>query len=145
MTRPFLNRRRLNIILHWTFALMLLSMIKGGSDAVWLRWAFVIVGAIWVITAAVKGVLARPGPKLTGFLRDNFKALHVALYVLIAFSVVINAAALLGLAPKSLAFTSLLWVLAAGTFHALFHLWRHSALYDNALRMIFPRRWHKYL
>ena len=140
-----MTRRALNIALHWSFALVLLAMIKGGSDAVWLRWVFVALGAAWVGIAVLKGVLAKPGPKLTGFLRDRFTALHIGLYALITLSVVINALALLGLAPKDMAFTSLLFVLAAATFHALFHIWRHCALYDNALRMIFPKSWHKYL
>lgn len=140
-----MTRRQLNITLHWAFALMLLSMIKGGSDAALLRWAYVIVGAIWVGIAAAKGILAKPGPKLTGILRRGFAAMHWGLYGLIGISVVINALALLNLMAKSAAFTSLLLVLAAATFHALFHLWRHAALYDNALRMIFPKSWHKYL
>lgn len=140
-----MTRRALNIALHWFFALVLLAMIKGGTDAIWLRWVYVGLGAAWVGIVVLKGVLAKPGPKLTGFLRDSFKALHIGFYALIAFSVAINAFALLGLAQKDMAFTSLLLVLAAATFHALFHVWRHCALYDNALRMIFPKSWHKYL
>lgn len=140
-----MTRRTLNIALHWSFALMLLSMIKGGSDAVLLRWTYVIVGAIWVGIAIAKGILAKPGPKLKGLLRRSFAAVHWGLYAIIGTSVVINALALLNLAPKQLAFTSLLVVLTAATFHAVFHLWRHAALYDNALRMIFPPSWHKYL
>jgi len=66
-----MTRRALNIALHWSFALVLLAMIKGGTDAVWLRWVFVAFGAAWVCIAVVKGVLAKPGPKLTGFLRDR--------------------------------------------------------------------------
>ena len=140
-----MTRRRLNILLHWTFFLMLLAMIKGGTDAVWLRWAYVAVGVVWVSVAAVKGVLARPGPKLSGVLRDSFRIGHAAIYGVIALSVVINAGALLGWAAKDLAFSSLLWVLTVGIFHALFHFWRHNVLYDNALRMISPKFAHKYL
>ena len=140
-----MTRRRLNILLHWSFFMMLLAMIKGGTDAVWLRWAYVVLGGLWVGTAAIKGVLAKPGPKLTGILRQSFKLMHVGLYLLIAISVLVNAAALLEWASKDSAFTSLLVVLVAGTFHALFHFWRHNVLFDNALRMISPKFSHKYL
>ena len=140
-----MTRRRLNILLHWSFFMMLLAMIKGGTDAVWLRWAYVVLGGLWVGTAAIKGVLAKPGPKLTGILRQSFKLMHVGLYLLIAISVLVNAAALLDWANKDSAFTSLLVVLVAGTFHALFHFWRHNVLFDNALRMISPKFSHKYL
>lgn len=124
---------------------MLLAMIKGGTDAVWLRWAFVAIGGLWVCVSLAKGVLAKPGPKLTGLLRRSFTAAHAAIYAVVSASVVINAAALLGWATKDLAFTSLLVVLTAGTFHAIFHFWRHNVLYDNALRMITPKFAHKYL
>lgn len=140
-----MTRRRLNILLHWTFFMMLLAMIKGGTDAAWLRWAYVLVGGVWVGTAAVKGILAKPGPKLEGVLRGSFKLMHAGLYALIALSVLSNAAALLGVASKDAAFTSLLIVLVAGTFHGIFHFWRHNVLYDNALRMISPKFSHKYL
>lgn len=140
-----MTRRRLNIALHWTFFMMLLAMIKGGTDAVWLRWAYVLLGGLWVGAAVVKGILAKPGPKLQGILRDSFKLMHAGLYALIALSVFINAAALLNILSKEAAFTSLLVVLVAGTFHAIFHFWRHNVLYDNALRMISPKFSHKYL
>lgn len=140
-----MTRRRLNILLHWTFFMMLLAMIKGGTDAVWLRWAYVLLGALWVGTAAVRGIRAKPGPKLEGVLRSTFTIAHASLYALIAFSIVINAGALLGWASKDAAFTSLLVLLVAGTFHALFHFWRHNVLRDNALRMISPGFMHKYL
>ncbi len=140
-----MTRRRMNILLHWTFFLMLLAMIKGGTDAIWLRWAFVVVGVVWVGTALVKGIHAKPGPKLTGVLRRSFKLAHAGLYVMISFSVLLNAAALIDWASKEFAFTSLLLVLAAGTLHALFHFWRHNVLFDNALRMISPTFAHKYL
>lgn len=140
-----MTRRRANVVLHWTFFLMLLAMIKGGTDAVWLRWAYVGVGTLWVGIAVAKGVLAKPGPKLQGILRDSFRIGHAAIYAIVAISVAVNAAALLGWVAKDLAFTALLWVLTVGTFHALFHFWRHNVLFDNALRMILPSFAHKYL
>ena len=140
-----MTRRRLNILLHWSFVLMLLAMIKGGTDAVWLRWVYVVVGAIWVGTAVAKGVHAKPGPKLQGVLRTTFTMAHAGIYAMVTLSVLINASALLGLVSKDAAFTSLLILLVIGTFHALFHFWRHNVLRDNALRMISPRFMHKYL
>ncbi|MEL6573681.1 MAG: hypothetical protein AAFQ64_18660 [Pseudomonadota bacterium] len=140
-----MTRRRLNILLHWSFVLMLLAMIKGGTDAIWLRWVYVAVGAIWVGTAVAKGVHAKPGPKLVGVLRATFTMAHAGIYAVVTLSVLMNAGARLGLASKDAAFTSLLILLVIGTFHALFHFWRHNVLRDNALRMISPRFMHKYL
>ena len=36
-----------------------------------------------------------------------------------------------------------LGVVAGG--HALFHIWRHYRLHDNALRIMVPQRFHRYL
>ena len=35
--------------------------------------------------------------------------------------------------------------LAAGALHAVFHLWRHTTLNDNALHMILPKLMHRIL
>jgi len=37
-----------------------------------------------------------------------------------------------------------IWV-GIGAFHGLFQFWRHMALYDGALRLIFPNFIHKVL
>ena len=41
------DRRGLVIALHWASAILLLAMVKGGSAAPGLRWAFVAIVAVW--------------------------------------------------------------------------------------------------
>ncbi len=139
------SRRALTITLHWALFLMLLAMIKGGTAAEPLRWAFVAGGGLWVGMAVLRGLLGRPGPKLTGLARSSFAPMHWAMYALLAAAVVLNATALLALTPQVWAWNSLLVLLVAATFHAIFHLWRHTALNDGALRMMTPKAMHKHL
>lgn len=140
-----MSRRGLTIWLHWGVFMMILAMIKGGSSAEVLRWAFVLTGTIWVGLALARGLLGRPGPKLTGTARAAYPWIHRGLYALLAISVAVNGAALLGWAGKDTAWNTLLVLLAAGALHGLFHFWRHTALYDGALMLMSPRFMHKYL
>ena len=131
--------------LHWGLFLVLLAMIKGGTAEPWVRWAYVALAALWVGLALAFGPQARPGPKLTGTTRRLFTPAHWALYALVAATALLNAAELLHLIAPGPAWVSLLVLLSAGAFHAIFHVWRHAALYDNALRTILPRALHRYL
>jgi cytochrome b561 len=133
------------MLLHWSVALMLLMMVKGGAAAPALRWTFVAAGGLWVGLALIKGLQGRPGPKLTGAARAAFVPFHILVYATLALTVALNGAALLGWTSDSAAWTALLALLALATFHAIFHLWRHTALNDGALRVMMPRIWHKYL
>ena len=110
-----------------------------------IRWAFVLAGGLWVGLALVKGLRARPGRKLQGPLRTAFRPVHWALYALLAATVALTLASLIGLAPTLWAWNALLVLLVAGTFHAILHLWRHTTLMDGALRTITPRAFHKHL
>lgn len=138
-------RRRATILLHWSVFMMLLAMVKGGSADVLLRAGFVGAGGVWLGMAALRGMLGRPGPKLTGALRAAYPWMHRGLYGCLALAVAANGAALAGLGGLDLAWNSLLVLLVAGTFHGLFHFWRHNVLYDNALRLMTPRFMHKIL
>ncbi len=140
-----MTRRGLTIWLHWGVVMMILAMIKGGSSAEVLRWAFVLTGAVWVGLAVVRGLLGRPGPKLTGAARAAYPWMHRGLYGVLAISVAANGAALMGWVDKDAAWNSLLVLLAAGAPHGLFHFWRHTALYDGALRLMSPRFMHRLL
>ena len=140
-----MTRRRLTIILHWSTLLLLLMMVKGGTSDVVLRWLFVICGAVWIALALVRGMMCKPGPKLQGKLRAAYPWMHRGMYALLGVAVVLNASALVGLAPHDTGWTALLLLLAAATFHGIFHFWRHNALYDGALRVMTPRFVHKYL
>jgi superoxide oxidase len=138
-------RRRATIVLHWSVFMLLLAMIKGGSAEPALRWAFVGAGAIWLVLTLRYGLLGKAGPKLQGGLRRAYPWMHRGLYACLAVAVGANAAALQGYLADRIAWNSLLVLLGAGTFHGLFHFWRHNVLYDNALRMILPRFMHKIL
>ena len=140
-----MTQRRLTILLHWSLFMLLLAMIKGGSANEILRWVYVGTGAVWLGLTTMRGMLGRPGPKLQGALRAAYPWMHRGMYAVLAFSVAANAAALMGWASLDLAWNSLLALLIAGTFHGLFHFWRHNVLYDNALRMMLPRFMHKIL
>lgn len=133
------------ILLHWTVFMLLWIMVKGGEGAEGIRWAFVVAGAIWIGMTLARGMMARPGPKLQGAFRRWFRTMHAGVYALMAVAVVLNATALLDLTPLRWAWNSLLALLGVGTIHGIFHLWRHTALNDGALRMITPRFWHKHL
>ena len=140
-----MTRRGLFIALHWFVVLLVLMLVKGGSDLPTLRWVFVLAAGLWVAMSLSGGMLGRPGPKLTGLARAAFRPIHLGLYALLGAAAAVNAAALLGYATAQSAGLSLLILVFAGTFHAIFHLWRHTTLYDGALRMMTPRIWHKYL
>lgn len=138
-------RRRLTILLHWSILMLILVMIKGGTSAPLVRWAFVIGGTVWVGMALAKGMLGKPGPKLQGSLRAAYPWMHRGMYLLLGLAVVLNAAALVGLMPHDTGWIALLVLLTAGTFHGLFHFWRHNVLFDGALRVMMPRFLHKIL
>lgn len=140
-----MTQRRLTIILHWSLFMLLLAMIKGGSANEILRWVYVGAGTLWLAMTAAKGMLGKPGPKLQGALRQAYPWMHRGMYAVLAGSVGVNAAALLGWVSLDLAWNSLLVLLFAATFHGLFHFWRHNVLYDNALRLMMPRFMHNIL
>lgn len=140
-----MTRRRLTILLHWSVLMLVLIMVKGGTADVVVRWVFVLAGGLWVAIALVKGMMGKPGPKLQGGLRAAYPWMHRGMYGLLAVSVVLNAGGLLGWVANEAAWISLLVLLAAATFHGLFHFWRHNALYDGALRVMTPRFMHKML
>ncbi len=140
-----MTQRRVTILLHWSVLMLVLAMVKGGTSAVFLRWAFVIAGGLWLAMVLVKGMMCKPGPKLQGPLRAAYPWMHRGMYLVLGVTVGLNAAALLGFAPHDTGWTALLVLLAAGTFHGLFHFWRHNVLFDGALRVMAPRFMHKIL
>lgn len=124
---------------------MVLAMIKGGSAATGLRWAFVVAGAIWIATLLRSGMLGKPGPKLTGLFRTAYPWMHYGMYALLGIAVIANGLDLVGRGTDAFAWNSLLVLFVASIFHSIFHLWRHTTLNDGALRMMTPKIWHKYL
>lgn len=138
-----MTRRRLIIAAHWSIAFLLaVLLIKGPGAPGWLVWLFASVAMVWVANYVIgRGPMGKPGPKLTGWLPMVYRIQHHALYISLAiltFFVITNlGATATGRALKVLLFLGLL--------HGLFHLWRHTALFDGALCKITPRFVHKVL
>ncbi|WP_108815316.1 hypothetical protein [Loktanella sp. Alg231-35] len=140
-----MTQRRLTILLHWSVLMLVLIMLKDGTSALLVRWAFVIGGAFWVGMALTRGMMCKPGPRLQGPLRKSYRWMHRGLYVILAMTVVLNGSALIGWLPRNTGWNALLILLTAGTLHGLFHFWRHNVLFDGALRVMAPRFVHKIL
>jgi len=120
-------------------------MVKGGTSEHWVRWTFVICVALWVGIAATNGLIGKAGPKLGPTTRALYPWMHRAIYLALGISAALNAAELMGWITAGPAWLSLLVLLCIGAFHGIFQFWRHTALYDNALRLITPNFAHKYL
>ena len=141
-----MTRRSLIVVLHWGVFFLILTMVKGGVSTPWVLWLFVAAVALWGGSALVFGLLGKAGPKLSPPLKRAYPWMHRTLHILLALTAVAIALRLLDRPlPYLDAWVMLLVTLAAGTFHGLFHFWRHTALYDRALHLITPRFMHKWL
>ena len=133
-----------------------------------LALIFVSLSLAWFADLMRRGLASRPGPKLTGRLRSLHRAMHLTLIWGLFFvaltgfllgltsPVLLKAGGFLPIAPPLGLRTAndivglvhiiefyALGVVAAG--HAGFHIWRHYRLRDNALRIMAPKKLHKYL
>lgn len=133
-----------------------------------LALVFVSLSLAWTADLMRRGLASRPGPKLRGWLRPAHRWLHLTLIwglFFVAFTgfllgltstVLLKAGGFLPIAPPLGLRTAnqiigtvhivqfyALGVVAGG--HALFHIWRHYRLHDNALRIMVPQRFHRYL
>ena len=141
------RRASITWILHWTAALSLLFLLSV-DDRIHgaLGWVFVVSGGAMVVLWLVKGVQNGPGPALTGPLRAAHPWLSRAMYMLLGWAALWLGLSSLGVAmPGPQPRTLLLALGAAAMAHGIFHLWRHTALFDGALRRMTPRPLHKYL
>lgn len=129
---------------------------------------FVTLALIWTGWMLKSGLQSRPGPKLQGWARRLHRPLHLTLVwglFVVAFGGFLlgvtasfqmkaggivpigvpldkpQAHALIGLAHIYQFYG--LAVVVAG--HAAFHIWRHIKLRDNALRIMAPAVFHRYL
>ncbi|MEL7099598.1 MAG: hypothetical protein AAGM84_12285 [Pseudomonadota bacterium] len=133
-----MTRRRATILLHWlTFTLLILLIAGGGA---WLAWAFVACALAFSLLALSFGLMSGPGPKLTGAVRAAHPWMHRAMYIGAAGVAALTARALWTGTPMP--DRALMILLAAASLHGIFHLWRHTALGDGALRRITPRALH---
>ena len=133
-------RRTTTITLHWLSLLLLVLLVAGGPLPA-LAWAFGLVGLALCATAVFCGLMNGPGPKLDGALRMAHPWLSRVMYAALA---AIAAATLwhVALGPVAGITQWHFYLLSASSLHAIFHLWRHTALGDGALRRITPAALH---
>ncbi len=138
-------RRQITVTAHWTLVVLLMILISDAEAAAW-HWAFAAAGLAMVATALIHGLMSGPGPKLQGMLRGLHPWFNRLMYLLLAC---VTVAAILnqisGITPWWPMKTWYLILTAAMSFHAVFHLWRHTALNDGALLRITPRNFHNIL
>ena len=129
---------------------------------------FVTLALIWTVLYLRKGLASRPGPKLPPWARLTHKVMHHTIIwglFLVAFggfllsltsNVILWAGGILPIAPAmglphandivgKLHTYQFYGLAILVIFHALFHLWRHTALRDNALRIMTPKVLHRFL
>ena len=133
-----------------------------------LGLVFVTACLGWTADYLRRGLASRPGPKLPPWARRVHQWMHRALIwglfgvALTGFGLgltaprLLKAANLVPVAPpldlprandligKIHIFEFYLLAVIAGA-HALFHLWRHLSLRDNALRIMAPKCLHRFL
>lgn len=127
-----------------------------------------IVVGVWTIQYLRHGLLAKAGPKIPALIKPYFGLMHKFFYYLVPIMVLTGALA--GFAAPFVIYAfdifpinpgfgtkglhnffedvheivfNILTIAIVG--HAAFHIWRHFGLKDNALRIIMPKRLHKYL
>ncbi len=135
-------RRRATILLHWSAFVLLVLLMAGGPTPV-IAWAFITVAALKCTLALTLGLMNRPGPKLEGPARTLHPWQSRAMYALLAFTAFATWRHLTGTPLPGPTLAELYFYLfATGWLHGIFHLWRHTALRDGALRRITPRAMH---
>ncbi|MBF9031976.1 hypothetical protein HKCCE3408_16375 [Rhodobacterales bacterium HKCCE3408] len=135
--------RRLHKTAHWTQFGLLLGMISIQEvTAGWVApYAAVALG--WPVLAAIRGLYTRPGPKLSPGLKILHRWHHIALYAGVFVSGILAALWLTGREVPLQYWLFILFMVSLA--HGMFHLWRHTALLDGALRIILPTALHKHL
>ncbi len=141
-------RRLVTQVLHWVTGVLLVFLLSV-DDRIYgaLGWSFVFSGGVLCLLGLGLGLMNKdPGPALQGALRWAHPWLSRAMYVLLGWAVIALAFGALGYQLPGPSARALLLILSAAALgHAIFHLWRHTALCDGALRRIVPHVFHKYL
>ncbi|WP_299738625.1 hypothetical protein [uncultured Roseobacter sp.] len=130
-------------VLHWTALAFVVAALFYGNVPV-VKWGLLATAVLWSVGYGSFGLLCTPGPVLTGILRKGFAPLHIAMLILLD----VTALMLLNADPGPLTGalrTVTVLTLGAGLLHGIFHLWRHTALGDGALRNMTPRFMHNML
>lgn len=128
-----------------------------------------LITLIWSILYLSRGQLGRPGPKLPDWGKRVYRIVNTGLYWMLP--VMVLSGALAGLVSDypvagfgSIPLNPTGWgtaglhdlaeeihaivfnaTLVLISVHALFHIWRHFRLRDNALRLMVPKMLHRYL
>jgi len=133
-----------------------------------LALVFVTLCLLWTADYMRRGLASRPGPKLPPWARVVHRWMHIALiWGLFLIAVggfllgltstrLLKAGGFLPIAPPmglkeandligTLHIFEFYLVALIATGHALFHIWRHLHLKDNALRIMVPRALHRWL
>ena len=133
-----------------------------------LALLFVTICLVWWADYFRRGLASRPGPKLPEWARPLHLWIHRALVwglFLVAFggfllgltsTRLLKAGGFLPIAPPlglreaneligKLHIYQFYLLAALVVGHALFHIWRHYRLRDNALRIMAPKRLHRFL
>lgn len=138
-----MTRRRATILLHWTVLTLLLLLLASGLQSIVLAAVFGISGLLMVALAIALGLMNGPGPKLEGALRAAHPWLNRSMYALLTWASVSALAFAAGTTlPGPPLRTAMIALFAASALHAIFHLWRHTALGDGALRRMTPKFMH---
>ncbi|MCO4825583.1 MAG: cytochrome B [Amylibacter sp.] len=129
---------------------------------------FVAISILWTADLMRRGLAGKPGPKLPAWARRFHQIVHKTIiwglftvgltgFLLgLTSSVLLKAGGFLPIAPPMgwrhlneyvgdfhiIQFYTLAAIVAV---HALFHIWRHFRLRDNALRIMVPKTFHKWL
>lgn len=156
----------------WFFAVQPADVTRIGDWAVKLHSVLGLIfvsGALgWTADYLRRGLASRPGPKLPPWARRTHAILHRTIIwglfgvALTGFGLGLTSAVLLwagGIVPiapplnlpranglvgqvHAIEFYLLAGIIA---LHAAFHIWRHFALRDNALRIMVPKALHRFL
>lgn len=135
-------RRTATITLHW-LSLVLLVLLMAGGPLPALAIAFGVSGLCMCALALVGGLMNGPGPKLEGALRRAHPWLSRAMYLALGCTAGLTLWVQFGGAWAGPPLRDLyFYLLSASVLHGIFHLWRHTALGDGALRRITPKSMH---
>lgn len=135
-------RRTATITLHWLNWGLLILLIAGGPVPV-LAWSFGIAALLMCALAIAGGLLNGPGPKLEGPLRAAHPWLNRAMYAGLGGVAALTLQGQITGTPGAAELGRIyIYLLAASAFHAIFQMWRHTALCDGALRRITPKSIH---
>ena len=133
-----------------------------------LALIFVSLSLLWFADMMRRGLASRPGPILKGWLRPFHSWMHRILIWGLFFvaltgfllgltsSILLKAGGFLPIAPPlglnqandivgTVHIVQFYTLGVVAGVHALFHIWRHYRLKDNALRIMVPKRFHPYL